>query len=256
MKERNSDVQSVERAVRLLEVLRDHPDPMSVADLAKALDLSPSTVHRLVNTLKNCKLVDQDPADRRYRLSLRILLFAKAILDRFDLRERAHPFLGELSKEVGETVFMGILDGFELVYVDHVDSLDHGLRMTPQIGRRQDAHTTALGKVLLAHLPAHQLEVFLASGPFPRRTENSITDPHVLRGELEAVRQRGYALDRQESEIGICCVAVPLRGPSGQVEAAISVSGPSTRMDRNGLESRLRSSLQATAARISRAIGA
>lgn len=130
-----------------------------------------------------------------------MLLYSKAILDQIDLRERAHPLLGELSREAGETVFMGILDAFELVYIDHVDSLDHGLRMTPQIGRRQDAHTTALGKVLLANLSPQQREEFLATGPFPRRTENSITNPEDLRKELERVRLRGYALDRQDSEM-------------------------------------------------------
>lgn len=224
---------------------------MSVGEIAQALELSRSTVHRLLNTLKTCKAIRQDPCDRRYSLSLHLLLYGKAVLDHFDLREQAHPLLGELSKEVGETVFMGVLDDYQLVYIDHVDSLDHGLRMTPQIGRRQDAHTTALGKTLLAHLEPQRLEEVLKR-PLPRRIKHSITSPDDLRKELEKIRKSGYATDKQESEIGICCVAAPIWGADGQVVAAISISGPSERLQQKGLETVLRDRVQATAARISR----
>ena len=255
MSQRNNDVRSVERAFRILDLLRDNGASMSIGEIANALDMSPSTAHRLLATLKKCNAVQQDPQDRRYQLAMQMLLYGKAILDRYDLRERAHPLLGELSKEVAETVFMGILDRFELVYIDHVDALDHGLRLTPQIGRRQDAHTTAMGKVLLAHLEPQQLEEFLATSTLPKRTENSITRPDLLRTELQRIRQRGYATDQQESEIGICCVAAPVRGVGGQVVAAISISGPNERLQQKGLETILKERVQVTAARITQAAG-
>lgn len=255
MARRGNSVQSVERAFRILDLLRDAETEMSLGEIARTLRLSPSTVHRLLATLMECKVVHQDPQSRRYSLALRMVLYGKAVLDRYDFRERAHPLLGELSKEVGETVFMGILDNFELVYIDHVDTLDHELRMTPQIGRRQGAYCTALGKVLLAHLEPSRLDMFLSTNKLVKLTENTITSPQALREELEKVRRQGYAVDRQESEIGICCVAAPVRGIGGRVVAAISVSGPATRLMKKGLETNLRGSVQAMAARISQVIG-
>jgi IclR family acetate operon transcriptional repressor len=254
-KRENNDVQSVERAFRILDLLRDSDGPMAVGEMAHALDLSPSTTHRLLATLKKCRAVQQDPRDRRYNLALHIVLYGKAILDRFDLRERSHPLLGELSREAGETVFMSILDDYQVVYIDHVDSLDHTLRLTPQIGQRQYAHTTAMGKVLLTHLEALRLEEYLSTHPLIKRTENSITDPQTLRQELEKVRLKGYAVDQQESEIGICCVAAPIRGVGGRVVAAISISGPSERMQHKGLETTLKDQVKTTAARISEMAG-
>lgn len=229
---------------------------MGVSDVASALGLSTTTTHRLLQTLVACKAVQQDPNNRYYSLSPYMLLYGKAVLDRFDFIRRAHPLLGELSKTVGETVFMGILDGLDLVYVDHVDSLDHILRMTPQIGRRHTSHTTALGKVLLAHLNPDRLETFLSRGELPRLTENTIISPEDLRKELEAVRRNGYALDREETETGICCVGAPVFGVDGRVVAAISVSGPSPRLRKKGLEMFLKDTVQSTAARISQLLAA
>jgi IclR family acetate operon transcriptional repressor len=255
-KRENNDVQSVERAFRILDLLRDGGGSMAVGEIAHALDLSPSTAHRLLATLKKCRAVQQDPHDRRYSLALHIVLYGKAILDRFDLRERCHPLLGELSREAGETVFMSILDEYQVVYIDHVDSLDHTLRLTPQIGLRQYAHTTAMGKVLLAHLEPQRLEEYLSTHTLIKRTENSITDPRMLRQELEKVRRQGYAIDRQESEVGICCVAAPIRELSGRVAAAISISGPGERMQQKGLETALTERIMATAERMSEMAGA
>lgn len=250
----NNTAQSVERAFAVLNRLRDSEKAMSVTDIARGLKLSTPTVHRFLATLKKCNVVEQDPETRRYYLGLELLLYSKAVLDRFNWRDRAHPLLGELSKEVGETVFMGVLDDFDLVYIDQVDSLDHTLRMTPQIGRRQDAHCTAMGKVLLAHLAAARLEEFLTTSKLPKRTKRTLIKPQALRRELEKVRTWGYAVDQQEAEVGICCVGAPIVGIGGEVIAAISVSGPSERLEQKGLDTTLRSSVQATAMRISKAI--
>jgi IclR family KDG regulon transcriptional repressor len=250
----NHTAQSVERAFGVLNILKDSESAMSVSDIARALKLSPPTVHRFLTTLKKCRVVEQDPQTRRYSLGLELLLYSKAVLDRLNWRSRAHPLLGDLSREVGETVFMGILDGYDLVYIDHVDSLDHSLRMTPQIGRRQDAHCTAMGKVLLAYLEPARLKEFLARSRLPKRTKDTITKPQTLRKALEKVRALSYAVDHQESEVGICCVAAPIFGIPGGTMAAISISGPSERLEQKGLETHLKAAVRATAARISQAI--
>lgn len=245
-------VQSVERAFLLLDILRESKGGLGIVNLAEAAGLKTTTTHRLLQTLAHIGVVQQDPNTRCYLLSPQILLYGKAVLDRFDFVKSAHPLLGELSKTAGETVFMGIHDNFELVYVDHVDSLDHVLRMTPQIGRRQPLHSTALGKVLLSHLPEDSLELYLEAKPLVRLTENTITDPAALRLELYRVREQGYSLDLEETEVGICCVGAPVWGASDQVIAAISVSGPATRMRKKGLETALRQQVRTTAEQVSK----
>jgi IclR family KDG regulon transcriptional repressor len=248
----DSYVQSVTRAFSILELLREHPKGLGVSDIAEKLDLSTTTAHRLVNTLIACKVVEQNGDNRHYRLAPYLLLYSKAVLDRFDFISSSRPYLGELSKAVGETVFMGILDDFELVYVDHVDSLDHALRLTPQIGRRHSAHATALGKVLLANLPASVIEVYFSgTEQLERLTDNTITDPAALRQELALTCQRGYALDNEESETGICCIAMPVRNVEGQTVAAVSISGPATRIRKKGLETELKDELEAALAKVS-----
>jgi len=247
-------VQSVARAFCVLNVLRDSESAMSLKDIASVLKMSPPTAHRFLATLKKCRIVEQNPDTRQYFLGLELLLYSKAVLDRFDWRSRAHPLLGELSKDVGETVFMGVLDDYDLVYIDQVDSLDHSLRMTPQIGRRQNAHCTGMGKVLLATLDPARRKEFLGKKNFPRHTKNTITKSQFLQKELDKIRILGYAIDQQEAELGICCVATPIIGIGGEIIAAISISGPSQRLEQKGLETNLKSAVQTTAARISQAI--
>jgi IclR family acetate operon transcriptional repressor len=234
-KESNS-VQSIERAFQILELLRDQRQELGVHQIAEQVKLNVTTVHRLLKTLVSVRAVRQNPRTRHYGLAPTMLLYGKAVVDQFDFIRSAHPFLGELSKTVGETAFMGILDDFELVYVDHVDSLDHTLRITPQIGRRQHAHCTSLGKVLLAYLPKSSLNVFLNRPSFPKMTEHTIVTPEALRLELEKIRQQGYAFDQEEAENGICCVASPVIGLEGEVIAAISISGPASRIRSKGMD--------------------
>ncbi len=249
-KEQNS-VQSIERAFQILELLRDERQELGVHEIAGHLSLNVTTVHRILKTLVCVKAVRQNPRTRQYGLAPTMLLYGKAVVDQFDFVSIAHPYLGELSKAVGETAFMGILDDYELVYIDHVDSLDHTLRITPQIGRRQYAHCTSLGKTLLANLSPRSLNIYLSRGTYPKVTENTITTAEALRLELEKIRQCGYATDNEEAEEGICCVSAPLIGLDGEVIAAISVSGPATRIRSKGMDSFLRDHVVMTAKKIS-----
>lgn len=244
-------VQSIVRAFDILKLLRDNGNSLGVSEIAKELNLSLGTIHRLLKTLVLVDAVEQDKHSKQYSLATEMLFYGKSVLDHYDFISRAHPILGELSRVIGETVFMGILEDYQLVYVDHVDSLDHFLRMPPQIGRRQHAHCTAQGKVLLAHLPPDEINFFLNHHPLERLTENTITNPEELATELATIRQSGFALDREETEIGICCVAAPVRKPDASVVAAVSTSGPATRMLRKGLDTSLSKEVVQTAQKIS-----
>ncbi len=254
MSNQDGSVQSIERGFQILELLRLQGRAIGVSEMAGLLDLSTTTVHRLLQTLRTCRAVQQDPQTHLYDLNDHMLLYGKAVLNRFNFLGSVHPILGELSKRVGETVFMGILDDqYELIYIDQVDSLDYPLRMTPQIGLRQPAHSTSLGKVLLASLQIEKLTLFLGRGKFPRKTEFTLTTARDLSKELDKIRKAGFALDQEEMENGICCVAAPIQNTRGTI-AAISISGPSSRMRSKGLETVLSKEICATATRVSQYI--
>jgi IclR family transcriptional regulator, KDG regulon repressor len=254
MPNQDGSVQSIERGFQILELLRLQGRAIGISEMASLLGLSTTTVHRLLKTLKSCRAVQQDPQTHLYDLNDHMLLYGKAVLNRFNFLGSVHPILGELSKRVGETVFMGILDdAFDLIYIDQVDSLDYPLRMTPQIGLRQPAHSTSLGKVLLANLQMEKLSLFLGRGSFPRKTEFTLTTVGELSKELDKIRKAGYALDQEEMENGICCVAAPIRNSHGTI-AAISISGPSSRMRSKGLDSILSEEICMTAVKVSQYI--
>jgi DNA-binding IclR family transcriptional regulator len=247
----NGTVQSIGRAFQILELLRSREQSLGVSEIAELSGFSMTTTHRLLKTLVACRAIQQDSRTRLYDLSPHMLMYGKAVLNRFNFLASVHPMLGELSKSVGETVFMGILDDrYDLVYIDQVDTLDHPLRMTPQIGLRQPAHCTALGKVLLSGLPSERLSSFMQRGSFDRMTDHTITTPAGLEEELRKVREAGCAFDREETETGICCVAAPVRD-SRRTVAAISISGPATRMTTKGLEGYLSEQIRATAVQVS-----
>lgn len=254
MTKENDSVQSIERAFQILELMRACDDALGVNEIASQLGLSTTTTHRLLQTLISVRAVAQNPRTRLYDLNPHMLLFGKAVLNRFNFLSSIHPILGELSKKAEETVFMGILDDqFDLVYIDQVDTLDHPLRMTPQIGLRQPAHCTSLGKVLLANLPGERQAIFLGRENYPKRTEFTITTAQELQLELENIRKVGFALDQEETENGICCVAAPIRN-SREIIAAVSISGPSSRMRSKGLDTSLSEAVCSTALRISQLI--
>jgi len=251
---KDNSVQSIERAFKILELFRTQNRAMGVIEIASVLGLSTTTVHRLLQTLIQVKAVHQDPNNRWYDLSPHMLLYGKAVLNRYDFLRSVHPVLGELSKLVGETVFMGILDeDCDLVYIDHVESLDHPLRMTPQIGLRQPAHSTSMGKVLLSGLNEEKLYNYMNNRTFAKMTDFTIVNPTDLLQELNKVRCAGYGLDQEETEIGVCCVAAPLCRSRGMV-AAISISGPASRMRSKGLETWLREKICSTAEQLSQLI--
>jgi IclR family transcriptional regulator, KDG regulon repressor len=254
MSTKDNSVQSIERGFQILELLRTEERAIGVSEIAKMLGLTTTTTHRILTALKNCRAVQQDPKTHLYDLNDYLLLYGKAVLNRFNFLGSVHPILGNLSKRVGETVFMGILDDqLDLLYIDQVDTLDHPLRMTPQIGLRQPAHCTSLGKVLLANLPREKQSLFISCGDFSRKTEFTITTSKELKDELTKIYEQGFALDQEEMENGICCVAAPIRN-SHEVIAAISISGPSSRMRSKGYETLLSKEICETAAKISQFI--
>lgn len=220
-------VQSVDRAVRVLELLARRGD-LGVTELAAELGVHKSTAFRLVGALETHGLVEQTGPRGKYRLGFGVVRLAGARTAGDNLVRQSHPVCEELAAEVGETVNVAILSGDSAINLTQV--LGSAAVITQNwVGRPTPLHATSSGKVLLAHLPQSELRKVLR-GRLEAFTPNTITDRRLLRRELEEIRDRGYAHAVEELEIGLNAVAAPILGQSGAVVAAVSVSGPSYRL--------------------------
>jgi DNA-binding IclR family transcriptional regulator len=225
----HATVQSVERSLDILEALAAAGDEVGVLDLSKRVSLRASTVHRLLATLVLRGYARQNSQTGRYSLGPRALQLSHAFHNGSDLRAEAHHFLQRLMEESGETANLTILDHAEAVYIDQVPS-PHTVRMFAEIGRRVPLHSTGCGKVFLAYLaPAERARLVSEKG-LPGDTRHTITTAKELERELAEIRRRGYAVDNQEHDEEVRCVAAPVRDHTGEVTAALSLSGPTTRV--------------------------
>ncbi|MFJ8809559.1 IclR family transcriptional regulator [Streptomyces sp. NPDC102490] len=222
-----SAVQSVDRAVSVLEILARHGEA-GVTEIADELEVHKSTAFRLLGVLENRGLVAQEKERGKYYLGAGVLRLAGAAAVRLDISQEGVPVCRELAGELGETANIAVLDDDAAVNVMQARGT---ASVTAQnwLGRRTPLHATASGKVLLAHLPPTLREGLLAR-PLHRFTEHTVTGAAVLRGELETVTGQGYAITQEELEIGLAAVAAPVRSHDGKVIASISVSGPVYRL--------------------------
>jgi IclR family transcriptional regulator, acetate operon repressor len=239
-------VQSVDRALSLLEALALAGSPVGVGELAERTRLPQGTVHRLLQGLHQRGYVRRDTS-RKYSMGTAALRLGDAA--ERSLARSARPFLAQLVEASGETANLAVLEGDDAVYLAQVPS-PHTLGMFAEVGRHVPLHSTAVGKVLLAAMPRERAVALVRRTGLPRRTEGTLTDVDALGRALDAVRADGWAADDEEHEAGIRCVAVPVLSGE-QVVAAVSLSGPAERFD-GGREP----GLVATMQRVCRAIAA
>jgi DNA-binding IclR family transcriptional regulator len=223
-------VRSVHRALSLLRAFLAHDGELSAAELSKETGLDPTTVFRLLVTLEAQGFVEINHATAKYRPGVVLLELGSRFLKNNDIRSRSIGHLERLRDEFGETVHLTILDGNEVVYLEKLAGLHPIGFMSSRVGDRNPAHCTGVGKALLAYLSDEELSRRYPNGRLKRYTDQTITDLEELRAELQRVRSRGYAVDQEEHEAGVKCVAVPTFDHKG-IAAAISVSGPVDRMD-------------------------
>jgi DNA-binding IclR family transcriptional regulator len=223
-------VQVVDRVLDILAAFTVETPELGVSELSRAIGLNKGTAHRLLSALESHRLVEQDRTTGRYHLGLRLWELGNCAVARLELPGPAMPALHQLSADTGETAHLAVLDDGDVLYIAKVES-NRPLRIPSQVGRRLPPHCTAIGKMLLAWLPPAELDQLIGARGLPRFTPHTICDPDVLHSELTLIRQRGFAFDREELEQGLRCVAAPIRDRSAQVVAAISVAGPSVRVN-------------------------
>ena len=235
------DVEATVRAVAILDALADGGES-GTTGLARRTGISPSTVSRQLGTLARLGLVEHVPATGRYRLGVRVLRLANAVLGRLDLRDVARPQLEELVSEVGETATLSIPGDGDAITVDFVPT-DRYLQGVTRLGRPSVGHASSAGKVLLAFGG-----VPLPKGRLRRFTPKTVTDPDVLAREIDGVREQGWATAIEERETGLSAIAAPVWDAAGALAAIVALQGPSSRFDRAAIKKAVPLLLERTAA--------
>ena len=224
------NIRVLDRAISILSLLADGR-ARTPAEINEEIDLSSSTTFRMLSTLSYHRYVKRDESTNQFQLGLACLELAQAFLAGNDVRRVSMEELETLRNETKETVHLAVLEDMEIVYLEKLPGLHAIGLMSSRVGGRSPAYCTGVGKVLLAYQKTEMVRAYYEAHGLPRFTDSTITDLAHLMSELEEIHNKGYALDRGEHEDEVRCVATPIFDLSGQVVAALSISGPAARID-------------------------
>lgn len=233
--ERENVVKSVSRALDIIHLVGMKKGGLGVTEIAKQIDINKSSVYRILFTLAQYGYIEQDENTGRYKLGYKFLEISSKLLDSIDIRSEAGPFLQQLESATNEVIHLVVYDQGEVVYIEKLEGTET-LRMHSKVGKRAPMHCTSVGKAILANLPSGVVHEIVDRKGLPMHTNHTITDRDSLFKELIQVKQNGYALDLEENENGITCIAAPIFDHLGKAIAAISISGPTIRMTEERLE--------------------
>jgi DNA-binding IclR family transcriptional regulator len=230
---RSERLSSVATAIRLLKAFSEDEVDIGISDLARRLNIAKSTAHRLAATLVAEGLLERDRDSGKYRLGVALFRLGALVRRRMDVSNEARPYLYDLRQKVNESVHLAILDGAEIMYVYNLESTQ-AIRMRSDLGVRKPAYCTAEGQAILAFSSPDVVGRVIEAGLKPR-TPNTIVSADKFLKALAGVRQRGCAIEDEESELGMVCVAAPIRDDAGTVVAAVGIAGPVTRLSKKAV---------------------
>lgn len=228
-------IQSVDRALKILDLFDEYTPELKITEISERMQLNKSTVHSLLKTLQKHGYIESDSESRKYRLGMKLFERGNFVVFNLDIRSVAKKYLLDLSMKTGHTIHLVILEGKEGVYIDKVEGTSGNVQYS-RIGRRAHIHSTGVGKVLIAFKKENEIANILKDYSFEKQTTNTITDKQDFINELAKVRDEGYAVDNEENEPGICCVAFPVYNHSGEVIAAFSLSMPTPQLNTEQLD--------------------
>jgi DNA-binding IclR family transcriptional regulator len=247
--QQKNPIQVIERMMKLLEVLAQHPEPLGLKQIAQYTGLHPSTAHRILSSMSADRMVDRvEPGS--YRLGMRLLELGNLVKSRISVRELALPAMRELHAHTGETANLSVRHDDEIVYVERTSSGRSAMRVVHVIGARAPLHVTAAGKLFLLEEGFARLRDYAKRTGLAQHTKNTLTGLNLLERDLERIQRQGWATDNEEAELGVRCIGAGVRNDSGSLVAGLSVCAPAERMKTawSGL-------VRETADKISRAIG-
>jgi DNA-binding IclR family transcriptional regulator len=242
-------IQVMDRMFSLLDVLATYRDPVSLKTIAAATKLHPSTAHRILNDLVIGRLVERPDAGS-YQLGMRLLELGNLVKGRLDVRESAIGPMRELHRITHQPVNLSVRQGDEIVYIERAYSERSGMQVIRAVGGRAPLHLTSVGKLFLSVDDTQKVRAYASRTGLAGHTSNSITELVKLERELSKIRSYGVSRDDEELEMGVRCMAVPIRDDTGKLVAGLSISAPADRLDEAWLER-----LQATAQGISQTLG-
>lgn len=247
-------LQSVDRALAVLELFSERTPELGLREMSEALGLHKSVVHRLVVTLEMRGFLERDAHSGKWRIGPKMFELGELFLSDYGIEGLTHE-LERLAERAGLSAHLAILDKGEVLYIRNVEKRSElGFVFHARVGQRAPAHTTALGKCLVAWLPEEEIRQIIASHGLPRRTAATITDPERFLEHLAQVREQGYAFDLEESAPGISCLGAPIRNVAGRVVAAVSVTAATAEVE-SGYLSQLVPAVLETAKRMSMRLG-
>lgn len=235
VKKPNQLIKSLDRAIDILELVIEEESGLGVTEISRKLDIHKSTVYRLLDTLKYRGYLEKNKDNQKYRAGINLFELSSKVLNDIDSRMRVRPYLEEIMDKTKETIHLGILDSGEVIYLDKVESTAT-IRMYSHVGKRVPAHSTSLGKAILAHLPEKKVKSILKEKGMEAKTKNTITDLDEFLAHLEKVRKQGYSVDDEEQEEDIRCIAAPIFNHRGKIVAAFSISAPKSRMEQERMD--------------------
>ena len=216
-------IKSIEKAIQMLNLFSVKQPELNLSELSQALKVHKSTAYRIAVTLAEGGLLRWNPQKGSYSLGLKILNLGSALIGSLELRTQARPYLKKLVGEINETVHLAVLDQGDVVYIDKLES-SRGIRIFSDIGKRAPCHCTALGKALLADQPAETVRQILGKKGMKGYTAHTLISIPAFLEHLAEIRQNGYALDLEEHEPLIHCIAVPIKDFSRKTIAALSMT--------------------------------
>lgn len=245
-------VQSLDKALNIMKLLAEKGQDMKLTEISDELDINKSTLHGLMSTLKFHGFVDQDEETQKYKLGIYLIQLGERAARSLDIIKLTSPTIDAVSKKLQETVHIGRLDGRDVIYVNKKES-EQSMRIYTTIGTRNPAHCTGVGKAIMAYI---EDENFYNNIPdkLESITAKTITSKKKLFKEFQEIRERGYALDDEENNVGLTCVAAPIFDHTGKVRYGISVSGPTIRMTENKIKETIQE-VKDAALEISRKLG-
>ncbi|MEH7245446.1 IclR family transcriptional regulator [Neobacillus niacini] len=246
-------IQSIERAADVLEVFLTTSPELSVKEISEKLQLSKSTVHGIIKTLEHRGYLEQNPEDLKYKLGIKLFKLGNFVSKHFDIGNIARPIIRDLANELNETVHLVTLQRDEVVYIEKVEG-PRALTIYSHIGKRAPVHCTGVGKAILAHLSETEVDRLLSSASLEAFTEYTMTDMNEIKKHLVSVREIGYAVDDEEIELGLKCIAAPIFNHKGNVIASISCAAPKMRLDEEMLP-KVIAGIKRAAAEISKSLG-
>ena len=250
----STPVQSIDRVFDIVEALSSSPHGMSLTDLAAAVGLHVSTVHRLLASLSSRGYVQKDIETGKYRLTLKMFEVGSRAACGVNLVSIARPYLERLAEFSGEAVHLVARLGDEVVYLYKEDTSSSIARMASFVGLKNPMYCTGVGKSIMAYLPEDEVEKIWNGSQVVQFTPKTLTTLEALREDLARARERGYAIDDEEHDLGVRCMAAPVRNWKGDPVGAISISGPAARMTDDTM-AQLVAPLQETAGAISQLMG-